>query len=72
MDLSLKSVDENQLCGNSSETLSAVLPLSLFTALYMLVLTFESVTEILWCDHSNETSPEVLWKILFVFPCFTT
>ena len=23
------------------------------------VLTFESVDEILWCDHSNETSSEV-------------
>ena len=24
------------------------------------VLTFESVDEILWCDHSNETLPAVL------------
>ena len=24
------------------------------------VLTFESVDEILWCDHSNETSSPVL------------
>ena len=24
------------------------------------VLTFESVGEILWCDHSNETSSTVL------------
>ena len=24
------------------------------------VLTFESVDEILWCDHSNETSSTVL------------
>ena len=24
------------------------------------VLTFESVDEILWCDHSNETSSAVL------------
>ena len=24
------------------------------------VLTFESVDEILWCDHSNGTSSEVL------------
>ena len=24
------------------------------------VLTFESVNEILWCDHSNETSSAVL------------
>ena len=59
-DVTLKSVDENQLWGNSSETLSAYFHLVLFTALYMLVLTFESVAEILWCDHSNETSPAVL------------
>ena len=25
-----------------------------------MVLTFESVDEILWCDHSNETSSAVL------------
>ena len=24
------------------------------------ILTFEPVDEILWCDHSNETSPAVL------------
>ena len=27
----------------------------LFIMLYKVVLTFESVDEILWCDHSNET-----------------
>ena len=27
---------------------------------YSVVLTFESVDEILWCDHSNETSSAVL------------
>ena len=26
------------------------------------VLTFESVDEILWCDHSNETSSAVLLR----------
>ena len=26
----------------------------------MVVLTFESVDEILWCDHSNEASSAVL------------
>lgn len=46
--------------------------LVLHTALYMLVLNLESVAEILWCDHSDEISPAVLWKMLFVFPCFTT
>ena len=31
-------------------------PVVLFITLYKVVLTFESVDEILWCDHSNETS----------------
>ena len=32
-------------------------PVVLFTTcmLYKVVLTFESVDEILWCDHSNES-----------------
>ena len=29
-------------------------PVVLFIMLYMVVLTFESVDEILCCDHSNE------------------
>ena len=29
-------------------------PVVLFIMLYKVVLTFESVDEILWCDHSNE------------------
>ena len=32
----------------------------LFIVLYKVILTFESVDEILWCDHSNETSLAVL------------
>ena len=33
-----------------------------------MVLTFESVDEILWCDHSNETSlPVFSDMVLFVF-----
>ena len=32
----------------------------LFIMLYKVALTFESVDEILWCDHSNETSSAVL------------
>ena len=35
-------------------------PVVLFIMLYKVVLTFESVDEILWCDHSNETLPVVL------------
>ena len=35
-------------------------PVVLFIMLYKVVLTFESVDEILQCDHSNETSSTVL------------
>ena len=35
-------------------------PVVLFITLYKVVLTFESVDEILWCYHSNETSSAVL------------
>ena len=31
-------------------------PVVLFITLHKVVLTFESVDEILWCDHSNDTS----------------
>ena len=35
-------------------------PVVVFIMLYKVVLTFESVDEILWCYHSNETSSAVL------------
>ena len=35
-------------------------PVVLFIMLYKLVLTFECVDEILWCDHSNES----YWAVL--------
>ena len=35
-------------------------PVVLFTMLYKVVLTFESVDEILKCDHSDESYKEVL------------
>ena len=35
-------------------------PVVLFIMLYKVVLTFESVDEILWCHHSNETFLAVL------------
>ena len=35
------------------------------------VLTFTSVDKILWCDHSNEISFEVLHVLLFVLKNFT-
>ena len=31
------------------------------------VVTFESVDKILWCDHSNETSSAVLWHGVICF-----
>ena len=30
-------------------------PVVLFILLYKVVLSFKSVNEILWCDHSNES-----------------
>ena len=30
-------------------------PVVVFIMLYKVVLTFESLDEILWCDHSNES-----------------
>ena len=36
-------------------------PVVLFIMLYEVVLTFESVDEILKCDHSNES----YWRVLF-------
>ena len=35
-------------------------PVVLFIMLYKVVLNFESVDEILWCDHSNESYSAVL------------
>ena len=35
-------------------------PVVLFIMLYKVVLTFVSVDEILWCDHSNES----YWAVL--------
>ena len=37
-------------------TIQMNFPVVLFIMLYKVVLTFESVDEILWCDHSNDTS----------------
>ena len=35
------------------------------------VLTFESVDEILWCDHSNETSLAILLHGTICFSIFS-
>jgi len=36
------------------------------------VLAFESVDEILWCDHSSKTSFAVLHVVLFILKYLTT
>ena len=41
-------------------------PLVLFIILYKVVLTFESVDEILKCNHSNESYWAVLSVVLFI------
>ena len=40
--------------------LDLITKIDLFNPRVHYVLTFESVDEILWCDHSNETSSAVL------------
>ena len=45
-------------------------PVVLFIMLYKVVLTFESVDEILWCDHSNETFQAVLSHGIICFSVF--
>ena len=40
-------------------------PVVLFIVLYEVVLTFESVDELLKCDHSNESFPVVLFIMLY-------
>ena len=37
------------------KTTEQYFPAVLFIMLYKVVLIFESVDEILWCDHSNES-----------------
>ena len=41
-------------------------PVVLFITLYKVVLTFESVDEILKCDHSNESCCEHFPVLLFI------
>ena len=40
---------------DAREQLARCLPVVLFIMLYKVVLTFESVDEVLWCNHSNES-----------------
>jgi len=41
-------------------------PVVLFIMLYKVVLAFESVDEILWCDHSNESYKGFFPVVLFI------
>ena len=41
-------------------------PVVLFILLYKVVLTFESVDEILKCDHSNEATEQYFPVVLFI------
>ena len=43
---------------------------ALFIMLYKVVLTFESVDKIPWCDHSNETSLPALSRGAICFSAF--
>ena len=45
-------------------------PVVLFIMLYKVILTFESVDEILWCDHSNKTFLSVLLHGAICFSIF--
>ena len=45
-------------------------PVVLFIMLYKVVLTFESVDEILKCDHSSKTSLVVLFHGIICFSIF--
>ena len=47
-------------------------PVVLFIMLCKVVLTFKSMDEILWCDHSNETSLAVLLNGTICFTKFLT
>ena len=47
-------------------------PVVLFIMLYKVVLTFESVDEIIKCDHSDKSYSAVLWYVyVLVFQYFT-
>ena len=41
-------------------------PVVLFIMLYKVVLTLESVDEILKCDHSNESSSLILYPLVLL------
>ena len=48
-------MDEILKCTNQMKASKQYFPVVLFIMMYKVVLTFESVDEILWCDHSNDS-----------------
>ena len=48
-----KKVDKSYSVTIQMKATEQYFPVALFTILYKVVLTFESVDEIRWCDHSN-------------------
>ena len=58
---------KTELPVNNFSSSTVLLPESIMETCSV-VLTFESVDEILWCDHSNETSSTVLLHGAICFP----
>jgi len=54
---------------NFNQHLTVVLPESVMET-FKVVLSFESVDEIIWCDHANETSSAVLLRGIICFLVF--
>ena len=48
-------LNEEGKAADAREQLARCLPVVLFIMLYKVVVTFESVDEILWCYYSNES-----------------
>ena len=51
----LSFMDEILKCTIQMKASKQYFPVVLFIMMYKVVLTFESVDEILWCDHSNDS-----------------
>ena len=54
-------MNRNLKCEQSNETMSYYTAMEQFVMLYEVVLAFESIDEILKCDHSNESNCAVLY-----------
>ena len=48
-------LDKILKCTIQMKAFKQYFPVVLFIMMYKVVLTFESVDEILWCDHSNDS-----------------